>query len=294
MQTAIPCLFMRGGTSRGPFFNAADLPADIPTRDKVLLAVMGSPDKRQIDGLGGAHPLTSKVGIVSKGSRPGVDLDFLFAQLQPDKDTVDTTPGTLSKASSVHQKQPAAKVALARPWACASAGSSAAHSNSRNRIMAPWPPARLVAPARGSLLDFRLRAQLAHQVLDLLPHEALQVTYDPRQVSYEKLLETFWVNHDPTTLDSQFCDHGSQYRPGIFYHDAEQKRLAEASKANWQKDKPFRDRILTPIEPAAEFWPAEEYHQDYYKKNPARYRFYVTGCSRYPRLDQLWGKYRAK
>ena len=92
MQTAIPCLFMRGGTSRGPFFNAADLPADIPTRDKVLLAVMGSPDKRQIDGLGGAHPLTSKVGIVSKGTRPGVDLDFLFAQLQPDKDTVDTTP----------------------------------------------------------------------------------------------------------------------------------------------------------------------------------------------------------
>jgi 4-oxalomesaconate tautomerase len=92
MQTAIPCLFMRGGTSRGPFFNAADLPADTPTRDKVLLAVMGSPDKRQIDGLGGAHPLTSKVGIVSKGSQPGVDLDFLFAQLQPDKDTVDTTP----------------------------------------------------------------------------------------------------------------------------------------------------------------------------------------------------------
>ncbi|RED38849.1 4-oxalomesaconate tautomerase [Rhodopseudomonas thermotolerans] len=92
MQTAIPCLFMRGGTSRGPFFNADDLPGDIATRDKVLLAVMGSPDRRQIDGLGGAHPLTSKVGIVSKGSKPGVDLDFLFAQLQPDKDTVDTTP----------------------------------------------------------------------------------------------------------------------------------------------------------------------------------------------------------
>ena len=92
MQTAIPCLFMRGGTSRGPFFNAHDLPADLSTRDRVLLAVMGSPDKRQIDGLGGAHPLTSKVGIVSMGSKPGVDLDFLFAQLQPDKDTVDTTP----------------------------------------------------------------------------------------------------------------------------------------------------------------------------------------------------------
>ena len=92
MQKAIPCLFMRGGTSRGPFFKASDLPADRPTRDRVLLAVMGSPDRRQIDGLGGAHPLTSKVGIVSKGSKPGVDLDFLFAQLQPDKDTVDTTP----------------------------------------------------------------------------------------------------------------------------------------------------------------------------------------------------------
>ncbi|HEV2220774.1 MAG TPA: 4-oxalomesaconate tautomerase [Casimicrobiaceae bacterium] len=92
MQTPIPCLFMRGGTSRGPFFDAADLPADIPTRDRVLLAVMGSPDWRQIDGLGGAHPLTSKVGIVRRSALPGIDLEFLFAQLQPDKDTVDTTP----------------------------------------------------------------------------------------------------------------------------------------------------------------------------------------------------------
>lgn len=92
MQTSIPTLFMRGGTSRGPFFLASDLPADIATRDRVLLAVMGSPDKRQIDGLGGANPLTSKVGIVSRSTTPGVALDFLFAQLQPDKDTVDTTP----------------------------------------------------------------------------------------------------------------------------------------------------------------------------------------------------------
>lgn len=83
---------MRGGTSRGPFFAAADLPADIATRDRVLLAALGSPDARQIDGLGGAQPLTSKVGIVSRGSKPGVDLDFLFAQLQPAKDSVDTTP----------------------------------------------------------------------------------------------------------------------------------------------------------------------------------------------------------
>ncbi len=91
-QRAIPCLFFRGGTSKGPFFNLADLPNDVDTRDRVLLAVMGSPDNRQIDGLGGAHPLTSKVGVVSRSERPGVDLDFLFAQLQPDKDTVDTTP----------------------------------------------------------------------------------------------------------------------------------------------------------------------------------------------------------
>jgi 4-oxalomesaconate tautomerase len=92
MQTAIRALFMRGGTSRGPFFREADLPADTTARDRVLLAVMGSPDTRQIDGLGGAHPLTSKVGIVRPGSEPGVDLEFLFAQLQPDRETVDTTP----------------------------------------------------------------------------------------------------------------------------------------------------------------------------------------------------------
>jgi len=113
MQTAIPCLFMRGGTSRGPFFKATDLPADRPTRDKVLLAVMGSPDRRQIDGLGGAHPLTSKVGIVSRGSKPGVDLDFLFAQLQPDKDTVDTTPNCGNMLAAVVPF--ALETGLARP-----------------------------------------------------------------------------------------------------------------------------------------------------------------------------------
>ena len=91
-QTAVPCLLMRGGTSKGLFFKASDLPEDFAQRDAVLLAAMGSPDPRQIDGLGGAHPLTSKVGIVAPSSVPGVDLDFLFAQLQPDQDTVDTTP----------------------------------------------------------------------------------------------------------------------------------------------------------------------------------------------------------
>jgi 4-oxalomesaconate tautomerase len=91
-QRSIPCLFFRGGTSKGPFFHASELPSDPGLRDRVLLAVMGSPDKRQIDGLGGAHSLTSKVGIVSASSLPGVDLDFLFVQLQPDTDVVDTTP----------------------------------------------------------------------------------------------------------------------------------------------------------------------------------------------------------
>ena len=124
--------------------------------------------------------------------------------------------------------------------------------------------------------------------------EAVEVTYDPAKVSYEKLLQAFWVNHDPTVTNRQFCDSGSQYRPGIFYHTAEQKRLAEASKAKWDKDKPFRQPILTPIEPAGEFWPAEAYHQDFYKTNSVHYRFYVAGCGRYPRLDNLWGDLRKK
>lgn len=122
--------------------------------------------------------------------------------------------------------------------------------------------------------------------------EVVQVTYDPAKVSYEKLLDTFWLNHDPTVKDRQFCDAGSQYRPEIFYHSEEQKRFAEASKAKWEKAKPFRQAIATPITAAGEFWPAEEYHQDYYLKNPVQYRFYVTGCGRYARLDQLWGALR--
>ena len=124
--------------------------------------------------------------------------------------------------------------------------------------------------------------------------EAVEVTFDSAKVTYEQLLDVFWLNHDPTVTNRQFCDSGSQYRPAIFYHSDEQKRLAEASKARWEKDKPFRQPILTSIVPAGEFWPAEDYHQDYYKKNPVRYKFYVTGCGRYDRLDQLWGALRKK
>ncbi len=122
--------------------------------------------------------------------------------------------------------------------------------------------------------------------------EAVQVVFDPARVSYEKLLDTFWLNHDPTVLERQFCDAGSQYRPAIFFHDAEQKRLAEASRVKYEKLKTFKQPLLTPIVAATEFWPAETYHQDYHLKNPARYKFYATGCGRYARLDELWGKLR--
>jgi peptide-methionine (S)-S-oxide reductase len=120
--------------------------------------------------------------------------------------------------------------------------------------------------------------------------EAVQVIYDPKKVSYEKLLDVFWHNIDPTVKDQQFCDVGSQYRTGIFYHDDEQKRLAEASKAALDKSKPFKASIVTEITPAGVFYPAEEYHQDYYLKNPVRYKFYRNGCGRDARLQQIWGR----
>lgn len=122
--------------------------------------------------------------------------------------------------------------------------------------------------------------------------EMVQVVYDPTKVSYERLLEQFWANHDPTVMNRQFCDAGTQYRPSVFYYDEEQKRLADASKVKWERAKPFKQSIVTPIVNASEFWPAEEYHQDYYLKNPVRYKYYVTRCGRYARLDELWGNLR--
>lgn len=120
--------------------------------------------------------------------------------------------------------------------------------------------------------------------------EAVQVVYDPAKVSYEKLLEVFWRNIDPTTPNAQFCDHGSQYRTGIFTHDETQFRLARASRDRLERTKPFREPIVTEITPAKTFYAAEEYHQDYYKKNPLRYKFYRANCGRDARLEQLWGK----
>jgi peptide-methionine (S)-S-oxide reductase len=119
--------------------------------------------------------------------------------------------------------------------------------------------------------------------------EAVQVLYDPKKISYEKLLDVFWHNIDPTVTDRQFCDVGSQYRTAIFYETAEQRAAAEASKAALEKSKPFKEPIVTPIVMATQFWPAEEYHQDYYIKNPIRYNYYRTGCGRDARLKQLWG-----
>jgi peptide-methionine (S)-S-oxide reductase len=119
--------------------------------------------------------------------------------------------------------------------------------------------------------------------------ESIQIVYDPSKISYAKLLEIFWHNIDPTVKDAQFCDHGHQYRSAIFYHNEEQKKLAEQSKEELINSGRFK-RVETEIVPASTFYPAEEYHQEYYKKNPIRYKFYRYTCGRDQRLRELWGK----
>ena len=119
--------------------------------------------------------------------------------------------------------------------------------------------------------------------------EAVEVIYDPAQITYEHLLDVFWRNVDPTVVDRQFCDFGDQYRTAIFVHGDEQMRLAEASKQALQESKPFPDPIVTPIVAASTFYPAEDYHQDYYKRNPLRYKYYKWNCGRAQRLEELWG-----
>lgn len=119
--------------------------------------------------------------------------------------------------------------------------------------------------------------------------EAVEVLFDPAKITYEKLLEVFWVNIDPTVRDRQFCDSGSQYRTGIFYHSESQRKAAEASRAALEKSKPFKAPIVTPVEMASTFYVAEDYHQDYYLKNPVRYKMYRNGCGRDARLRELWG-----
>ena len=120
--------------------------------------------------------------------------------------------------------------------------------------------------------------------------EAVQVHYDPKLISYEQLLEVFWRNIDPFTANRQFCDGGSQYRAGIFTHGNEQLKLAQASLAQLEQNKPIDAPIVTEVTPATTFYPAEEYHQDYYIKNPFRYKYYRYGCGRDKRLAEIWNK----
>ena len=119
--------------------------------------------------------------------------------------------------------------------------------------------------------------------------EAVEIVYDPKRVSYEQLVEYFWRTIDPTTRDRQFCDSGSPYRSGIFAVDAAQLAIANASRANLEKNKPFKEPVVSEITAAGPFYAAEEYHQDYYKKNPVRYNYYRSSCGRDARLVQLWG-----
>jgi peptide-methionine (S)-S-oxide reductase len=119
--------------------------------------------------------------------------------------------------------------------------------------------------------------------------EAVEVVYDPARIGYETLLQVFWRNIDPIAVDRQFCDAGTQYRSAIFYVDEAQRRLAEASKAELAASRRFDRQIATEITAAGRFWPAEDYHQNYYEQNPLRYKFYRGNCGRDARLRELWG-----
>ncbi len=118
--------------------------------------------------------------------------------------------------------------------------------------------------------------------------EAVEVLYDPQKISYKELLEVFWRNIDPTTRNQQFADRGSQYRTAIFYHNEEQKKLAERSKSKLEKSGKFDKPIVTEIVEATSFYPAEDYHQDYYKKNPFRYEMYKHGSGRTRFVERMW------
>lgn len=118
--------------------------------------------------------------------------------------------------------------------------------------------------------------------------EAVEVAYDPGKISYEKLLEVFWRNVNPTDSGGQFCDRGEQYQTAIFFHDEEQRRLAEESKQKLIDSGRLEKPVVTPVLPAKPFYAAEEYHQDYYKKNPIRYKFYRSRCGRDRVLEKIW------
>ena len=120
-------------------------------------------------------------------------------------------------------------------------------------------------------------------------YEAVRVSYDPRRVTYAQLLDVFWRNVDPVDGAGQFCDKGESYRAAVFAHDAEQRRLAAASKEALARSARFRQPIATEVLAAGAFYPAEAYHQEYYQKNPIRYRYYRSRCGRDNRLAEVWG-----
>ncbi|MDF0676141.1 MAG: peptide-methionine (S)-S-oxide reductase MsrA [Nitrospira sp.] len=120
--------------------------------------------------------------------------------------------------------------------------------------------------------------------------ESIEVTYDPTKVTYQKLLDAFWRNVDPVTPNAQFCDHGNQYRSVVFYTTEEERQLSEASKRAIEQSKRLPAPIVTQLVKASTFYPAEDYHQDYYKENPLRYKYYKFSCGRSQRLEALWGK----
>ena len=122
--------------------------------------------------------------------------------------------------------------------------------------------------------------------------EAVEITFDPEKIAYEQLLDVFWMNIDPTAVDRQFVDVGHQYRAAVFYLNDKQKRLAEKSREKLQASGRFKKRIVTEITPASVFYPAEEYHQDYHRKNPVRYTIYRQGSGRDQFLESVWGKDR--
>ena len=120
--------------------------------------------------------------------------------------------------------------------------------------------------------------------------ESVEVVYDQAKVSYQKLLDVFWRNVDPVTPNAQFCDHGSQYRSAIFFRTDDERRASDTSKQAIEQSRRFKEPIVTQIMVASQFYPAEEYHQDFYKKNPVRYKFYKYNCGRAKRLEELWEK----
>lgn len=119
--------------------------------------------------------------------------------------------------------------------------------------------------------------------------EAVTITYNSEKINYSEVLDYFWKHIDPTNDMGQFCDYGPQYRPAIFYQNEQQKQLAIESTEQIKQHKPFSDPIKVELIKASQFYPAEEYHQDYYKKNPYRYKFYRYSCGRDARVDELWG-----